>query len=159
MYKVEGQETVDYIIEHKKRVQKRLLAVANELIDRAKHHDDSKLEDPELSGWVEMDKEARYKYGTPEYQRKLNKWKWLLRLHWKNNRHHPEYFDNLVLGKETERDLLDLIEMVADWISYKDDLRYSEASELVKKQCERYGFSEEISDLLLNTLKNYYVEF
>ena len=70
-----------------------------------------------------------------------------------------EYFDNFVLGKETERDLLDLLEMVADWISYKDDLRYSEASELVKKQCERYGFSEEISDLLLNTLKNYYVEF
>lgn len=149
--------TLKYIYEHKAKVQKWLFLFSSELYKRALEHDNSKLEEPELSGWIAMDQEPRYKYGTKEYKNKVDRYQWLMREHWSKNRHHPEYWD--IHKDEKDKDLIDIIEMMVDWLSYRDHISYVEASELVKKQTERYNFSEELSDLILNTLTNYYVDF
>lgn len=151
------QDTEKYIYEHKKRIRKWLISFAAELIARSESHDNSKLMEPELSGWKQMDQEPRYKYGIKDYFKKLKKYKWLLELHWSNNKHHPEYWE--MHPDDKSRDLVDILEMLADWSSYKDKMSYTEASEMVEKQSERYHLSDELKDLLLNTLSNYFVYF
>lgn len=153
-------DTYKYITTHKKNVFMRMQAAADILTKRGLEHDNSKLETPEFDRWCLMDQEPRYKYGTKEYKQKMEKWHPLLELHYSNpaNRHHPENFkDNFDIA--IRRDLFDIIEMICDWLAYKDKITYTEASDLVMEQCKRYGFSEELSDLILNTLKNNFVNF
>lgn len=147
--------TKEYIINHKRAVQRWMQKFSLVLLDRGNKHDDSKLQSPELEWWTKMDGEKRFAYGTKEYHEKMERYKHLFEMHWKNNRHHPEYFEyNL-----DDMDLIDVIEMLCDWLSYKDKLSYTEASNLVNQQCLRYGFSEELRDLILNTLKNHFIYF
>lgn len=164
--KEEVNDTVKYIYDHKIRIKKWMNIFIDELRHRADVHDNSKLEEPELSGWKAMDKEPRYKYGTKEYYDKLNRYHWLMELHWRRNRHHPEYWQ--IWQFRRDRDLLDYIEMLVDWLSYSDrKLTYTKARELVARQAARYHMDEPndpinnppMSQLLLNTITNYFVEF
>lgn len=156
--------TVKYIMEHKARVKQWIEVFIRELRKRAELHDDSKLEEPEISGWRAMDKEPRYKYGTKEYFDKVNRYKWLIEQHWKSNRHHPEYWT--LNPDKQNRDLIDIIEMLSDWLGYSSKKpSYNEAKKLVEEQTKRYGL-DKIEDtdknpplytLILNTLTNNYV--
>lgn len=158
--------TLDYIISHKRRILYWTNVFVKELKRRALQHDDSKLEEPELSGWRAMDKEPRYPYGTKEYDDKIRRYHWLLELHWRRNRHHPEYWQ--IWKDRRDRDLLDYIEMLIDWMAAKGNgkLTYQQARELVAKQSARYHFDEigdpvnnpPMSELLLNTISNYFTE-
>lgn len=150
-------KTLDYIYGHKAKVQKWLNLFAVALYKRGVNHDNSKLSEAEYQGWLQMDQEERFKYGTEEYNEKLKKYKWLLDKHYSANRHHPEYWE--IHKNDKSKDFIDLIEMLCDWLGYRDEISYTEASELVKKQAARYGFSEELTDLILNTLNNYFVDF
>lgn len=62
-----SSSTEEYIIRHKANVQSRMLKLSQLLKNRADLHDNSKLEEPELTEWKKMDKEPRYPYGSPEY--------------------------------------------------------------------------------------------
>lgn len=159
-------DTLSYIVKHKQRIVKWMEVFINELRHRAAVHDNSKLEEPELSGWKAMDREPRYQYGTKEYYDKVARYKWLMELHWRRNRHHPEYWQ--IWQYRRDRDLIDYIEMLVDWLSYSDKkLSYRQARELVAKQAARYHMDEPgdlvnnppMSQLLLNTITNYFVEF
>lgn len=143
-------DTESYIKTHIERVRSRLRTVINLLDERMINHDKSKLKDPELSLWKQMDEEPRYKYGTREYDDKIQRYKHLFELHYSNpnNRHHPEHFINGI----NDFTLIDLIEMVCDWTAYKDNMRISEAIEMIEKQTERFGYSEEIRNVLTNTI-------
>jgi hypothetical protein len=154
----QGVETEKYIRAHIQRVQKWLSHFSRQLYIRGSNHDASKLQSPEIEGWSQMDLEPRYPYGSPEYEDKKRRYEWLFHAHYSRNRHHPEYFD-IHDNKTFEMDLLDLIELLCDWNGYRDSIRYTEASALVDQQCKRYGFSDELHDLLLNTLRNYFVDF
>lgn len=159
-------KTLDYILSHKRRVVQWMSVFIQELKHRADTHDDSKLEEPEISGWRKMDDEPRYPYGTKEYEDKVKRYHWLMELHWRRNRHHPEYWQ--IWQYRRDRDLIDYIEMLVDWLAYNDKkLSYSEARKLVAKQAARYHMDElndpinnpPMSQLLLNTITNYFVEF
>ena len=141
-----------YIKKHIFNVKRKLDKIIQELLFRKENHDKSKLTEPELSLWKAMDQEPRYDYGTPEYKKKVKKYQKLFEMHYKANRHHPEHFLNGI----ADMDLIDLIEMLVDWISYKDTIRVREAMDLVEKQSKRFGFSDEIINLLNNTLNNYF---
>lgn len=147
--------TREYIEKHKRNVAKRIQLFISLLHNRAVNHDNSKLVEPEYSLWCAMDLEPRYKYGTPEYEDKLKRFRKVFELHYKANRHHPEHHLNGII----DMNLIDLIEMLCDFISYKDNITYTEASNMLDKQSDRFGFSEEIRTLLMNTLKDYYVNF
>lgn len=155
--KLEENKTLQYIYRHKAKVQGWLNLFSSVLNKRGLKHDNSKLESPEYQGWVKMDNEPRYDYGTKEYDDKIERYKWLLKDHYSKNRHHPEYWD--INKEDKSKDLIDIIEMLCDWLGYRDQISYKEASDLVKKQTKRYGFSEELSDLILNTLTNNFIDF
>ena len=153
----------EYVESHIKRVRKWLNHFSTILFYRGATHDESKLTEPEFSQWCKIDEEPRYKYGTPEYNDKLARYHYLFEMHWKNpkNRHHPEHF---TIPNENgfiydDRDLIDLVEMLCDWLGYRDNISYTEAVTLVQQQCERFGFSDELHDLLLNTLVNNFATF
>lgn len=155
--------TEDYIKAHQKRVKSWVNFFASILFKRASEHDKSKLKEPEFSLWKKMDEEPRYKYGTPEYNDKLKRFQGVFRMHYAVNRHHYEYFTQKYKNNTTlislDFDLIDIIEMMCDWLGYKDSISYSEASDLVRTQCKRYGFSEELGQLILNTFRNHFVTF
>lgn len=153
----EEEKTKSYIRGHINRVRKWMSAFIAALENRSATHDQSKLEENEILGWIQMDQEPRYDYGTLEYTSKKERYSWLFDKHYAANRHHPEYFE-IHKNKEAEMDLIDLIEMICDWVSYKDDIRYTEASKLVEVQCDRFGFSEELKQLMINTIRNNFIE-
>lgn len=157
--------TLEYILQHKRRIIKWAEVFIDEIRRRASVHDDSKLEEPEISGWKAMDKEPRCPYGSKEYNDKINRYKWLMELHWRRNRHHPEYWQ--IWEDRRDRDLIDYLEMLIDWLSYSDKkLTYTQARELVARQVTRYHMDDPndpinnppMSQLLLNTISNYFVD-
>ena len=116
------------------------LAVA--LLIRANIHDNSKIVGIELEKFVKI-------YGNqesfinPKVQLSESQ-KDIIENHWKNNRHHPEYFENI-------RDMseLDIIEMVCDW--YARSLQYgTDFIDFVKTRQEvRFHFPEDMFKIIL----------
>lgn len=144
--------TEAFIKQHIENVRKHLQTIISLLFVRAWKHDASKLEEPELSLWKKMDEEPRYQYGTPEYTEKMARWQRVFEYHYAKNRHHPEHFE----GGISDMNLIDIIEMMCDWLGYKKVLTYSEACEVVETQIKRYGISEELGQIIKNTLDYYF---
>lgn len=148
-------KTVTDVVKHRENVKNRLMFLADELYKRAEHHDDSKLAYPEIEWLIEMDKEPRYDYGTPEYFDKMKRWQKFFDHHYKNNRHHPDHFTNGI----DDMNLVDLCEYVIDIISYFNELHVHDALETINKQSGRFGFDEQLEQILKNTLLNYFSWF
>lgn len=82
-------------VAHIARVRELLALVVEDLLERSKNHDDSKLRDPELSVYAEhQDALATTKYGTPEYDELKKKVLPAIEHHYAKNRHHPEHHKN-----------------------------------------------------------------
>ena len=80
----------------------------------------------------------------------------VFKMHYANNRHHPEHFKN---GIE-DMNLIDIIEMLCDWLSYKEgSLSYHEAQEIIYNQAKRFGFGDEIINIMINTAWEYFSKF
>ena len=73
-------------------------------------------------------------------------------LHYAANRHHPEHY---ALGID-DMDLIDMIEMVCDWISYKKDITIREAIDMIDIQGTRYNMSTQLMNILKNTIFNHF---
>jgi hypothetical protein len=155
-------DTENYINSHIARVRARLDVIIRVLTKRSLQHDDSKLEEPELSLWKKMDKEQRYPYGSKEYFDKIKRNRKVFELHYMKNRHHPEHYVNGV----RDMTLIDVTEMLCDWIGYKDNLSFSEASDIVHQQMIKYGIASKddstitlLEQVMLNTLYRYFSMF
>lgn len=99
-------------IEHALRVRQLLMPVIRNLNERSKVHDASKTHPPELEVFdVYTPKLKHSTYGSEEYKGFLAEMKPALDHHYAENRHHPEHFEDGVVGMT----LVDLIEMLADW--------------------------------------------
>lgn len=149
---MEQIETEEYIKGHISRVRMHINTFIQLLIRRAENHDKSKLEEPELSWWKEMDKEPRYPYGSEEYKQKIKRWNKVFKHHYQYNRHHPEYYEYGV----SEMTLIDIVEMMCDWLGYKDTATITEALKVCDEQMARYDISEELRQIIFNTLLRYY---
>ena len=145
------EQTVSYTQEHIYNVRKLLNKFADVLKQKGETHDQSKLEEPEVYGWAAMDLEPRYEYGSYEYYDKLRRFSEVFNHHYKVNSHHPEHFIN----PEYEMTLIDMVEMLCDWFAYKQDIPIREGVELIREQCNRFGFSDTIISLLTNTYREY----
>lgn len=98
--------------EHRIQVRRLIKMVVTALEERAQHHDDSKLEQPELDLFAEWGpKLGEVEYGSHEYKRALEKMGVALKHHYEHNRHHPEYY----LRGVDDMTIVDLVEMVCDW--------------------------------------------
>jgi hypothetical protein len=128
-------------------VEIKMFKILENLRMRAENHDKSKLVPPEKDGWDLMDKEPSYRYGTVEYYKKMKKYYEVFKHHYDVNSHHPEHYGNDI----SKMDLLDIIEMLCDWLSYKEDLTDEEIDSTIKGQCKRFNFSDEMQSILINT--------
>ena len=149
---MEQIDTEEYIKGHISRVRKHINTFVQLLLKRAINHDKSKLEEPEISWWKEMDKEPRYPYGSEEYKQKIKRWNKVFKHHYKYNRHHPEHYDYGV----SEMTLVDIVEMMCDWLGYKDTITISEALKVCDEQMKRYNISDDVRQIIFNTLLRYY---
>ena len=145
-------ETIYNIIKHRNSVKNKLDFISKEIKKRGEEHDLSKLQYPELGWLIQMDKEPKYKYGTSEYFEKMKKWQKFFVHHYANNRHHPDHFKFGIC----DMTLIDLCEYIADIISYYDEMHVDDALKTVEEQKERFGFDEQLSQILKNTLLEYF---
>lgn len=144
--------TTKSIRNHKRNVRKRMLFIADEIIKRADMHDDSKLDYPELGWLVAMDKEGRAPYGSEAYFEKMKRWDCFFKHHYRENTHHPDHYDDKTYGMN----IIDIVEMMCDVISYFDELESTKAFEIIDEQAERFGLSEELASILKATLTTYF---
>jgi hypothetical protein len=111
--------------EHIAEVRGRVLAVAQDLIDRADRHDRSKLEYKAFLG------------GMGEG----------LSHHYEANDHHPEHFP----GGVQDMNLVQVIEMLADWKAATMRHVNGSLQRSIVQNADRFGYGKEFMALLLNT--------
>lgn len=160
--------------EHIHQVQLRMERVAEDIQQRALNHDASKLEEPELSGFYEMNaisKRSDVTYGSPEYKALMASQKPVIAHHYEHNDHHPEHWkfhepfskmDNYLeedVAKSGElissMTLPAIQEMMCDWDAAA--MRYKDGSFAASfdSNCERFGISPQLKSIMLNTALYY----
>jgi hypothetical protein len=120
------------------------------LINRQEQHDQTKLQSPEVEIFEEYTPKLRgVTYGSDTYRKHMKEMKIAIDHHNKHNRHHPEYFENGI----KDMNLIDLIELVCDWKAAT--LRHGDGDIIksITMNKERFGYSDELEQILLNTVK------
>jgi len=118
-------------------------------LKRSEEHDQSKLVDPEKSIFDEFTPKLRNStYGSDEYKSFLTSMKPALDHHYKNNSHHPEFFENGI----QDMTLLDILEMLMDWKAAT--IRHADGDILrsIEINQSRFGYSDDIKKILINTI-------
>lgn len=137
---------------HKNEVLKNMNIIAEDLHRRAISHDNSKLEEPECSGYAFYTKKlAGLTYGSEEYTKSLQQMKPTIDHHYANNSHHPEHYIDGILNMN----LVEIIEMLCDWVAAckrHDDGNIYESIEINQK---RFGYSDELKQIFINTVRTY----
>lgn len=112
---------------------------ALELAKRCSIHDHSKFEMDEVEMFIKM---SIKEHGKSRPNGKLTEdQKKLIEMHWKRNRHHPEFFSDYHKMSE-----IDILEMVCDWHSRAKQFGtdYMEFVNTIPK--ERFEFDDEFFD-------------
>ena len=144
-------DSEDEILEHIKQVRRLLTPIANQINFRALTHDASKLHDPEkpiFDKYTPLLKETEYM--SEEYKQQLSEMSIALSHHYTVNSHHVEHFYNGIKGMT----LVDLIEMLADWKVAASQYN-GHIIDSIEKGQERFGYSDELKEILLNTVREY----
>lgn len=131
---------------HIETVRNYLGVCIRELLHRQEHHDQTKLESPEVEGYANISADLRgLTYGSPEYFAQLPL---AVKHHYHFNRHHPEFFPN---GYQ-DMTLIDVLEMLCDWKA--STLRHGDGD--IRKSIainkERFGYTDELERILHNTV-------
>lgn len=136
---------------HIEAVRNFLGTCIEELVLRARTHDQSKLQPPEVATYDRLTASLRgTTYGTPGYYAQLQgvETQAALAHHYAHNAHHPEHFPQGV----RDMTLIDLLEMVCDWKS--SSLRHNDGSieQSLTVNQERFGYGDELQSILRKTL-------
>lgn len=135
---------------HIKDVGERLGEVIENILHRCKMHDTSKLSGIEKEAFDRVTPILKgLTYGSDEYRASLREIKPALEHHYKNNSHHPEYYENGIRGMS----LLDLIEMLCDWSAAVMRHADGDLMKSVEMSQKRFGYSDELKDILYNTIR------
>lgn len=144
-------------LRHIRRVQSLLLSVASKLIERGADHDASKLGPDEKPKFDEAASMWGMEYGSEEYKAALARLGPALQHHYTNNSHHPEYWGAVDMGNPyggiRGMNLLDLLEMLADWKAAGERHSGGSLAESIKKNVERYGIEPYLEKLLTDTAR------
>ena len=140
----------EYLSNHKKIVEDKILHLADILKDRGLHHDDDKFTGELYSTYAEAYPLLKnHKYGTPEQQKAYDE---LLgdvkKIHSSHNPHHPGYYENGVNGMT----LIDVMEMLCDWYS-ASQVNGNGFEDAFNFNCNRDGIEKQLADILANTYR------
>lgn len=135
--------------EHISLVARFLMQIANQLLERAQCHDNSKLQPPEVEVFAKYTAKLKdCTYNSDEYKQFLKEMKPALDHHYAHNSHHPEYYENGINGMN----ILDLVEMFCDWQAA--GMRHADGNlkASIEKNTERFNLSPQIVDILNNSV-------
>lgn len=142
-------------LQHIANVRNLLDKIIVELLKRAEAHDQSKLEEPERSTFVEYTpKLAQCAFGSDEYKQFIKEMKPALDHHYAANRHHPEHFrDDVDAGQSPvdRMNLIDLLEMLCDWKASTMRHRDGNIMNSIDISRERFRLSDQLVSILKNT--------
>lgn len=137
-------------IKHIHKVREYLYLMIEELDQRARLHDLSKLESPEAEIFGEFTPElAKTEYGSKEYLELLEKVKPAIEHHYAKNRHHPENHANGI----NDMTLIDLVEMLSDWKAATERNKNGNIKKSIEHNTGRYGMSEQLAKIMQNTVR------
>lgn len=117
------------------------------MLDRAKVHDASKLEEPERSLFDKYSPMlSATTYGSPEYYAMQQELMPAIKHHWEHNTHHPEFHKSI-----HNMPFLDVCEMFCDWKAATE--RHSDGSlqKSIIHNAKRFDYNEKWTRLLENT--------
>ena len=130
---------------HCDRIKLNITKCLKELTDRMNTHDDSKYSAEEFKLYDTYGKLLHdCEYGSDEYNEYKKKLGPALDHHFSVNRHHPEHFE----GGIKDMNLIDLLEMVCDWISAQDENPNLDGFIYNK---DKFSISDQLYQVLLNT--------
>lgn len=140
-------------LKHIDCVRENLYVLIADLLERARIHDQSKLESPEQEIFGEFGGElGKVEYGSPEYKELLERVKPAIEHHYSKNRHHPEHFSNGIEGM----DLLDVLEMLADWTAATKRNKNGNIHKSIEHNTGRFNMSPQLAQILTNTVNRYF---
>lgn len=140
-------ETIKHIL----RVKELLLKFREKLQQRGIDHDESKLQEPEKTGFDEMTSKLKdTTYGSDEYKQMLIDLKPTLEHHYTNNSHHPEHYE----GGVNEMDLFDIVEMLMDWKASTERHEDGDIHKSLEINRERFKMSDQLYFIFKNTINN-----
>ena len=138
-----------HTLHHKLWVLYYVSGFALKLLWRGILHDYSKFSTFEARGFgEELPKLRESSYGEADYHALLEHTQPILTHHYRYNRHHPEHFPD----GYTNMSLLDIVEMLCDW---QASVKKHQDGDIVKSidYCQqRFGMSDDISNILRNTV-------
>lgn len=149
--KSSGYDSREDTIKHREIIKNYSNGIIGDIEYRIDNHDMSKLEEPEKSVYDKITPKLKETvYGSDEYKKCLKDMDEGLSHHHKNNRHHPEHFENGIKGMN----LIDVLEMTLDWkaASVRSDTDIYKGIELNQN---RFGFSDELKQIIINTVDEY----
>lgn len=137
-------------IKHIHQVRKYLYRFIEDLDERAREHDQSKLEEPEASIFGKYTPDlAKAEYGSEEYENCLKNVQPALDHHYANNRHHPQHWPNGI----NDMTLVDLVEMLCDWKAATQRNKNGNIRKSVEHNAERFGMSDQLKQIFENTVR------
>ena len=137
-------------LKHIYKVRDILFFCVRKLHVLAVNHDKSKLEEPEKRVFDEFTPRLKnVTFGSEEYKKYLNEMGVALNHHYKNNNHHPEYFNNGI----KDMNLINLIEMFCDWFAATKRHKDGDILKSIKISKKRFEFSDELEVIFNNTAK------
>jgi len=171
------RQAVQETKKHIKMVRDTIHSLIVRLLTQSMEHDQSKLKSPEFEIFLKYTPKLRNTtYGSDEYKIFLQEMKPALDHHYEVNRHHPEHFNKYVCNgcfkefqlmpnycdvcgysqfqKESDMsqmNMLDLIEMFADWYSATKRHADGDIRESIKINTKRFSISEQLVSIMQNT--------
>lgn len=140
---------------HVRKVGRNIHLFVMELMHRAEHHDDSKFEEPELSGFAKAQhKLSTCEYGSEEYKANLKELKPILDHHYAKNRHHTEHWPNGI----NDMTLVDVLEMLCDWKAATERNKDGNIRKSIEINAEKYGINPQLKQILQNTVREHFKE-
>ena len=135
---------------HINRVAYYLHLCKKEIMKKAKQHDYDKIHNKVEKKLFDKytPKLKNCTYGSDEYKTFLEGLKEGLNIHYANNRHHPEHFENGIQGMN----LLDLLEMICDWKAASERHNNGDIYKSIEINQERFGYSDELKIIFINTI-------
>jgi hypothetical protein len=136
-------------LQHIEQVRIFLARVFDDLMSRAIYHDASKLKSPEKEVFDEFTPKLKAStYGSEEYEGCLQAMGEALKHHYAKNSHHPEHWPNGI----RDMSLVDLLEMLCDWKAATLRHANGDIRRSIEQNQQRFGYSDELKGILLNTL-------
>lgn len=145
-----GRDSAPDTKEHIQKVYSRLVEMQRELLARGLAHDQSKLEEPEKSGYDQLTIALKdCVYGSDEYKAALAEAKPVIEHHYQANTHHPEHYPNGIAGMS----LLDIVEMLCDWKAASERTKQGSIAASLVHNKQRFGIDDQFAAILENTVR------